>query len=250
LSRGATYEVFGELLTAREMALIAGTSINTMCARLAHGMAPEKAIAQPVRASADIVGKTFGQMAVLREVDLSAHRKRQYLCQCACGSPPKVIVGGDLKTGRVVSCGCVFRRKASERAILRGEDLAGRTFANGDVLVLRPMNLQAEKEAGRKKRRWECLCNRCGNTFAALANNLKAGFTTSCGCRKIAATKKRLADLTPRHQYYGVSLTMKEISEVSGVAVATILYRMRTFNMSAEEASMTKALRTQPQVGA
>lgn len=241
MSRGATYEVFGERLTAREIALVAGTSMTTMCARLASGMPPERAIAQPVREAEDIVGKSFGydQIVVLREVERSKHGKRQYLYQCACGSPPKVAVGGDLKSGRVVSCGCVFKRKASERALDRAEDLTGREFADGNVVVVGPRDLAAEKAAGFRARRWDCICRRCGTTFPSTASNLRAGFVTSCGCRK-----------TKKVDVFGQRMTMRELSDISGVDVPTIAYRMRARGMSAEDAALTSKMRTQPTIPA
>jgi hypothetical protein len=232
-----TFDVFGERLTVQEMALVAGTSKSTMWARLQGGMRPERAIVRPTRKADDIIGQTFGSMMVLYEVERSAQKKRRYMCQCACGSTPKPIVGADLKSGYVVSCGCVFRRKASERAIARSEDMTGKVFADGNVLVLGPRDLASEKAAGYKSRRWDCLCKRCNATFPTTASNLKAGFVTSCGCRK-----------TRRFDVFGQRLTMNELSAIAGVDGPTIDYRMRVRGMSAEEAAFTSAMRTQPTI--
>jgi hypothetical protein len=248
VSRGDTHEVFGERLTIKEMAFVAGTPLRTMCARV-RMMPPERAVSQALKSPPEsIVGKTYGQMRVLAEVGLSAHHKKQVICQCSCGSAPKGVVAGDLKSGRIVSCGCVFRAKASQRALARAEDMTGQTFSDGAVTVLGPVGLAETKAAGQRVRRWVCMCRRCGTTFRALANNLKSGFVTSCGCRKRELHRTRLLESTPRYDFFGASLTMAEISDVAGVKEPTILSRMREFGMSPEMAAFTTKLRTRPSV--
>lgn len=62
---------------------------------------------------------------------------------------------------------------------------------------------------GRKRTAWICRCD-CGNTITALAENLKSGATTSCGCYRRECTSTRVSTHcetdTP---LYGVWCTMK-----------------------------------------
>ena len=53
----------------------------------------------------DLVGKKIGMLTVLERVENNKHQKAVYKCKCDCGNV-KNIVAGDLKSGRVVSCGC------------------------------------------------------------------------------------------------------------------------------------------------
>lgn len=58
------------------------------------------------------IGDHFGLLTVIDYEGLrkQASRNRQeswYICQCACGSPPKAIRGNDLHSGAVISCGCM-----------------------------------------------------------------------------------------------------------------------------------------------
>ena len=64
----------------------------------------------------DLTGSVFGRLTVLKQV-----KNRKYttwLCRCECGIE-KEIMGRGLKAGRVVSCGCYARQKASERVTER-----------------------------------------------------------------------------------------------------------------------------------
>jgi hypothetical protein len=58
-------------------------------------------------------GAKFGRMTVLRCVGVNKHRARRYECRCDCGTV-KVVNGGDLKSGRVLSCSCLKRERSSE----------------------------------------------------------------------------------------------------------------------------------------
>ena len=53
----------------------------------------------------DLVGKKIGMLTVLERVENNKHQKAVYKCKCDCGNV-KNIVAGDLKSGRIVSCGC------------------------------------------------------------------------------------------------------------------------------------------------
>ena len=70
----------------------------------------------------DLVGKKIGMLTVLERVENNKHQKAVYKCKCDCGNV-KNIVAGDLKSGRVVSCGChakAFRDDLHKNNIVHG----------------------------------------------------------------------------------------------------------------------------------
>lgn len=52
----------------------------------------------------DLTGKTFGRLTVTSRAP-HTHRHIHWLCSCSCGNN-KVIRGGHLNDGKIVSCGC------------------------------------------------------------------------------------------------------------------------------------------------
>ena len=58
------------------------------------------------------IGDKFGLLTVIEYEGLRRQLSRNkneswYICQCDCGSSPKPVRGNDLKSGGVISCGCV-----------------------------------------------------------------------------------------------------------------------------------------------
>lgn len=68
--------------------------------------------------SKDETGNTYGRLSVIKEVG----RKRGaalFLCQCECGKH-KEITGGDLRSGKVHSCGCLKSEMRIEKNTTHG----------------------------------------------------------------------------------------------------------------------------------
>ena len=65
----------------------------------------------------DMSGRVFGRLTVLARAENSGTRTR-WLCRCECGVE-KPFQGGDLRVGKVVSCGC-FRHEVHTRHGLHG----------------------------------------------------------------------------------------------------------------------------------
>lgn len=120
-----------------------------------------------------LVGKVFGKLTVIEELERGRYRK--YLCVCECGNSKKVE-HQKLKSSQVKSCGC----------LLKGKNITGMTVGNLTVI----------KEVENKK--WLCKC-KCGNftevSKCSLTNiNGKSRTTKSCGCL-IGKNNPRILDL-------------------------------------------------------
>lgn len=103
-----------------------------------------------------ILGKTFGQLTVIEEIDGSYCK-----CACTCGNTG-VYTYQSLENKNRRSCGCVNRNQPHE-------DLTGQRFGR----------LIAKQYVKRGK--WICQCD-CGNETIALAGDLKRNKRKSCGC--------------------------------------------------------------------
>lgn len=61
----------------------------------------------------DLTGKVFGRLTVIKEAGRNK-TSLLWLCRCECGIE-KIIQGNHLKEGKILSCGCYMKEKASSR---------------------------------------------------------------------------------------------------------------------------------------
>ena len=128
----------------------------------------------------DLTGKRFGRLLVLEEDPVRRYHTIFWKCQCDCGSI-KSINGRDLKSGKIVSCGCYMRECNAQNY----KDLTGQTF--GYLTVIRKTG---KRHSGSII--WECQC-RCGNIVEINSVYLLNGDTTSCGCYQKERIHERCA---------------------------------------------------------
>lgn len=236
MPRPFLYDLFGQKLTRAELAELADIDPSCMHNRLRR-MSVMEAVVTPLSPSAGVqmIGRRFGRLVVESEADdRTAANKRRFLCRCDCNGTT-VVVGADLRSGRTVSCGCVFREKASARQNRRAENITGRTYGNGWVEVLGPGNLTRKTGKGVTGtiRSWRCKC-RCGALFETKAAALRAGQTTSCGCRKRALAGVRARAKAHRYPLFGQRLTLIELATLCGREPTTLRDRIR--RMTIEDA--------------
>jgi hypothetical protein len=62
----------------------------------------------------DLTDQRFGRLIVLSLHHKHEKRGAYWLCQCDCGSNPKIIWGGSLRNGTTKSCGCLAREVCSD----------------------------------------------------------------------------------------------------------------------------------------
>lgn len=64
----------------------------------------------------DLTNQIFGRLKVIQRVEdyisPKGRHNPQWLCQCECGSPPKIVSGNSLKQGLIKSCGCLHKETA------------------------------------------------------------------------------------------------------------------------------------------
>lgn len=131
----------------------------------------------------DLTGQVFGRLTVVRREESGA----RWICLCSCGNESKPIQAADLTRGKVTSCGCYQRERASARF---KKDLSGQRF--GMLTAVECIGLSS-----RKLYVWRCTCD-CGGSKNAVGADLTSGRTTSCGCMRSVSRRRRVEDLTGR----------------------------------------------------
>lgn len=126
----------------------------------------------------DMTNQKFGKLIVLSRAENDKYGKAQWLCQCDCGSVPKVINGAALRRGLVVSCGCNRLKKLKEYNESKVIDETGNLYGYLKVIG---RNLEPDKITDGRAM-WDCQC-KCGNIYTVAGKFLREGKVTSCGCR-------------------------------------------------------------------
>lgn len=110
----------------------------------------------------DLTGKKFNMLTIIQELG-----GNKVLCKCDCGNE-KVINKDNVKSGKVMSCGCLLRKKGRQRLDLQ-KNTVGQRF--GNLVVLEELG------GGRVL----CQCD-CGKSKNINKGHLLNGDITSCGC--------------------------------------------------------------------
>lgn len=61
----------------------------------------------------DLTGQRFGRLTVISRAENTKAGQAKWLCKCDCGKT-KVVSGYHLRSGRITSCGCYQKERASE----------------------------------------------------------------------------------------------------------------------------------------
>lgn len=144
-------DVCGTVRSVRGTALLNGSS--TSCSK---------------KCSNSLIGLTFGEWNVLKE---DKSRPRYYICKCSCGNIQSVF-GGSLKAGTTKSCGCLKKRKSTEKYHELSKKHTGEKY--GLLTILEPIKKK-------DKYFYKCKCD-CGNEIEVAGYNIFNGNTSSCGC--------------------------------------------------------------------
>lgn len=130
--------------------------------------------------AADLTGQKFGRLTANYPERITGKPRLYWNCTCSCGKITHVTPD-QLKSGRVVSCGCMRNEKNKTRRykkILPGTQ-SGKLTTTGKI----------EKRG--KYEYLECKCS-CGNTCMVSKKDFLSGKAISCGCARIETTMDKL----------------------------------------------------------
>lgn len=68
-----------------------------------------------------LLDNRYGRLIVTEEAP-SRNGKAMWICKCDCGNITKPIIGSDLRSGKVQSCGCLHNNLLSQRRKVHGEN--------------------------------------------------------------------------------------------------------------------------------
>ena len=128
----------------------------------------------------DETGNRYGRLLVLNRAPNKGTAVCWH-CLCDCGNE-KDIRANDLRTGKVVSCGCYQKQRITEtksKPLLPGEKY------NKLTIIKRVENSDDNKT------QYLCKCD-CGNTIIVRRRCLIEGHTKSCGCYITEKAQQRL----------------------------------------------------------
>ena len=157
----------GNQIIVNTKRLSRGTIQDCGCTKI-RGLGPKPA---------DLTGKRFGRLVVLKQSSNNAGGRVCWLCRCDCGSAAVVTAHG-LKSGKTKSCGCL---KQESHATMR--ELTGQRFGNLTVLGI------SEERSYKGSILWNCQCG-CGKKVVVAEDSLISGHYKSCGCGRIEQGKE------------------------------------------------------------
>lgn len=196
----------GEEKTVRQSDLRSGKTLSCGCLakekQSESGIRLNEAKRNDRKPRLNLVGKVFGKLTVLeydKEYTLNKNEmgKIYWKCQCSCGN----IVWAETKhlnAGKVKSCGCLQKEKASkfmkevcQPAAVKSitKDLSGQRF--GKLVAIK---LDEEKSGKGKGSFWVCQCD-CGNIKTVAYYPLVSGATQSCGCLGNSLGEEKILNL-------------------------------------------------------
>ena len=206
----------------------------------------------------DLVGKTFGRLTVIKEVERNNRGERCFLCKCKCGNE-KIIVGWRLtmKNKPTRSCGCLHKEVVSNIFKTHG-DSNERLYHIYKGMRNRCLNEndQDYKYYGGRGIR---LCDEWLNDYElfkkwSLDNGYNELLTIEridvdgnyepCNCRW--ATRKEQANNTRKNhllEYNSKLYTMSELAELCDISYTTLRKRINDLGWSVEKAVSKKDYR-------
>lgn len=122
----------------------------------------------------DLVGQKFGRLTVIKKGE-KINDRWTWHCKCECGNEV-ITTTGNLNSGQVKSCGCMWKDSAKRAGKSRFIDMVGRKYDRLTVINL--------IEKGSNHTLWKCQCE-CGKTVEVRGGDLRSGNTQSCGCLHI-----------------------------------------------------------------
>ena len=154
----------------------------------------------------DMIGKKFGRLTVLREVEHNGH-KLYFECLCDCGNTV-IVRGSHLRSGAIQSCKCLNKERIHQASFV---NLTGKRF--GRLLVTGIAEMPSEEN--KHKTKYFATCD-YGNKVIINGSYLtsKCG-TKSCGClHKEITSKRKLDDLTGKQ--FGELTVIKRVENTPG----------------------------------
>lgn len=140
----------------------------------------------------DMTGMKIGDLVVI-EKDTTTQRgsgkSAKWICECTLCGNRKSIRGSELRSGKVVDCGCQKRKRLSDAKLI---DISGKVFG---YLTVLGRDLSVGYKSGQHAR-WLCRCELCGRTESVTSKMLlKYGKDRCRPCCGMTLGEKRIMEI-------------------------------------------------------
>ena len=154
-----------------------------------------------------LIGQKYGMLTVIGQAPSTEKGQRRWICKCDCGTE-KIVLGGSLKRGTTVSCGCKHKNNLTGQKI-------------GKLTVLE----RSDKYGSRGKRQtqlWKCQCECGAITYKATDTLTNPDISMCQECAGAYAAEKARANAgfeagTQISKIKGISDSSDNLSGVRGV---------------------------------
>ncbi len=152
----------------------------------------------------DLIGKKYGMLTVIEDMEKADSVQRRLLCRCECGNTV-VVNANNLVRLHTKSCGCI-----------KSPDISGQVFGRLTVLG------RSDKRGVRGSRAvplWECRCE-CGNiTYKAkdTLTNPDESMCAECAAKYAAAKARASAGYVEGTQLAKISDMTPSAANTTGV---------------------------------
>jgi hypothetical protein len=145
----------------------------------------------------DETGNRYGRLIVISKAETLKKGNKtlaQWNCICDCGQE-RIALGHVLRSGKLLSCGCLKRERAVENCQKGTDGRKGLPAYNSvDEIgnIYGRLTVIAQLPTKHKRSRWRCKCE-CGKEKNVTGGSLRSGKVQSCGClyRDVDAFEKR-----------------------------------------------------------
>lgn len=126
----------------------------------------------------DLVGKRFGRLIVIEDMNKKQNNHELWLCKCDCGNTT-IVSTNRLLSGNTTSCGCYKKEVAKENGKKNLIDITGQSFGLIEVIERVGTNEQGQAV-------WKCKCLKCNSIIEKPLDSysIRHGRIKSCGCIK------------------------------------------------------------------
>ena len=188
----------------------------------------------------DLTGKRFGRLVVLGFHGHNKGGQAIWVCKCDCGNISNVR-GGDLRTGRVLSCGCLWRER-----IIKAKTIHGMSHSDFYATYRNMKNRCYNENAHNYKYyggrgiqvcdKWKDDIHEFYNDVSALPNFGEEGYTLDridndgdyepgnvrWASRKEQSINRRRRKVKYTYEYDGEMHSLREISNITGIKYSTL----------------------------
>lgn len=196
----------------------------------------------------DLTGKRFGKLIVRGFSHTGKYGKAWWVCDCDCGAQNVVILGESLKQGRTTSCGC-YRKdnmtthgKTNTRIFRTYTDMVRRCYkpecSNYKNYGARGIRICEEwlSENGFKKFYEWAMDNGYSDDLTIDRIDVNGDYSPK-NCRWITNLEQQSNKRnTRKFVLNGETLTLKELSEKTGITIPALVSRIDRRKMTLEEA--------------